>query len=113
MPTTSLKIQIPENLNEWHLVGDRYLIQLGDLNDTITPSGFLVPDVGELKRGYAAGEVVLVGNGHKIEREETVTMHFKVGDIIIFERLSGKEIMLGGRRHRLVAQVDCLAKIAP
>lgn len=97
--------QKPEDIM---LIGDRYLVQ--DLEvENVTDSGLVVLD-GPLSRAWQPGLVVKVGNGHRLERNEKMPMFFKTGDVICFERLSGREVKLAGKPYRIVNQTACFWK---
>lgn len=91
--------QTPET---FELIGDRYLIEMLDISD-VTPSGILIPG-DPLSRGWEAARIVAVGNGHRLERDELIPMFFTVGDVVSVERLSGRQINMGGRDVRIVNQ---------
>lgn len=93
--------------------GDRYVVALRDIDDTISAGGFKLvrPEMDDTERGWKAGEVLCVGNGHRLETDVTVPMFFKPGDVLAIERLTGREIRIGAKKYLIVNQVDILGKI--
>lgn len=97
--------------SKFNLLGDRVMVEVLDVEDVLK-SGFVLPDVGESRRGWMAGKVVRVGDGHRLERDESVPMFVKVGDTCIMERLTGKDFKIGGKDYRILSQVDVLAVVS-
>lgn len=102
----------------WEVLGDRYLVRMMDVAD-IMYGAIAVPDQGEMKRGWAAGRVVAVGGkdmlgerlAHRLERDEWVPMFYGVGDVVVFERLSGKDFHIGMATYRMISQINVLARV--
>ena len=53
-------------------------------------------------------EVVAVGPGGLVDGKE-VTMHVKVGDVVIFSKYAGNEVKLDDEEYIIVKQSDILA----
>lgn len=87
------------------LIGDRYLIEKLDV-ESVTESGIMLMD-GVLTRAVEYGRVLMVGNGDRLDSDVHKTMYFKKGDVIVFERLAGREEMLAGRSYWIVNQSHC------
>ena len=87
------------------LIGDRYLVEILDV-ESVTESGIMLMD-GVLSRAIEYARVLIVGNGDRLDSDVHKTMYFKKGDVIVMERLAGREEMLSGRSYRLVNQSHC------
>lgn len=96
--------------SKFEVFGDRVMVEVLEVEDVLK-SGFVLPDVGESRRGWMAGKVVRVGNGHRLEKDEYVPMFAKEGDVLIMERLTGKDFLISGKTYRILSQIDVLAKI--
>ena len=93
------------------LIGDRYLIQVLDIEDE-TESGILLPS-DELSRAYEVGRVLVVGNGDRLDTETQKEMYWVKGDVIAFERMSGRKIMIAGLLFRIVNQAHTYFRFSP
>ena len=109
MPKTLFKEHV-HDVKNWSILGDRYAIEIYEVAD-LQYGDILIPDQGENRRGWACGEIVGVGNGHRLETDVTVPMFYGVGDVVVFERLTGKDFFIGGKEVRILSQIDVLAKI--
>jgi co-chaperonin GroES (HSP10) len=99
------------DVDHFEVLGDRYLVEMVDVPDRKTVGNIVIPDLGEAQRGWAVGRICKVGNGHRLETDVTVPMFFGEGDMIFFERLTGKDYHLGGSEYRILSQIDVLAKV--
>lgn len=109
-PKKKLKYNDITVSKNFHILGDRYAVEIMDVDDLLI-GDILVPSQGEVERKWAVGEIVGVGNGHRLETDVTVPMFYQVGDIIIFERLTGKDFFFGHGEYRIMSQIDVLARI--
>lgn len=71
-----------------------------------TKSGIVLP--GQSKEKPQQAEVVAVGPGGLVDGKE-VTMHVKVGDVVIFSKYAGNEVKLDDEEYIIVKQSDILA----
>jgi co-chaperonin GroES (HSP10) len=92
--------------------GDRYIVELLDIDDSvfIGESRLFTPGLSETERGWKAARVIAVGNGHRLESDATVPMFYKPGDVLLIERLTGRELTLRGKKYLILNQVDVLAR---
>jgi co-chaperonin GroES (HSP10) len=166
----NLNAQDPRNIAP---NGDRYLVELLEIEENVTvmgndgpikiiiaqehaptkrPDGKVDPGVeAELLRGWRAGLILRVGNGHRLEVSDPyvvmpgvstdkeledyktgkvppprgaqviteshtlfqpqakVQMFYAPGDVVLIERLTGREVTLQGKRYAIVNQQDVLA----
>ena len=71
-----------------------------------TKSGIILTSQTQEKPQQA--EVVAVGPGGLVDGKE-VTMHVKVGDVVIFSKYAGNEVKLDDEEYIIVKQSDRLA----
>ena len=71
-----------------------------------TKSGIILTSQTQEKPQQA--EVVAVGPGGLVDGKE-VTMHVKVGDVVIFSKYAGNEVKLADEEYIIVKQSDILA----
>ena len=71
-----------------------------------TESGIILTSQTQEKPQQA--EVVAVGPGGLVDGKE-VTMHVKVGDVVIFSKYAGNEVKLDDEEYIIVKQSDILA----
>lgn len=71
-----------------------------------TKSGIILTSQTQEKPQQA--EVVAVGPGGLVDGKE-VTMHVKVGDVVIFSKYAGNEVKLDDEEYIIVKQSDVLA----
>lgn len=98
------------------LNGDRVLVKVDDIDNIVPVGDFFLElpqgSVDEKSLGFVVGRVVAMGDGHRLERDETVRMFAKIGDRVICERYAGREVKLAdGDRYRIYNQVDVLGVV--
>ena len=71
-----------------------------------TKSGIILTSQTQEKPQQA--EVVAVGPGGLVDGKE-VTMHVKVGDVVIFSKYAGNEVKLDDEEYIIVKQSDIFA----
>lgn len=91
----------PENIVKFH--GARYLVE------EVTISQFsgnirIIYDNPEMAQYWAAGYIRKVGDGQ--EGDEYHHMTFSLGELIFFERLTGREMQLSGKKYRVIPQTS-------
>jgi co-chaperonin GroES (HSP10) len=64
----------------------------------------------EFERGWKLAKIIAMGNGDRMEIDYRYPMedHFKVGDVVYVERLTGRQIKLRGKNYWIVNQTDIL-----
>jgi chaperonin GroES len=70
--------------------------------ETTTASGLIIPDSAKEKQ--QKGTVLAVGNGTKDE-----PMTVKVGDIVLYGKYAGTELVLEGTEYLIMRESDILA----
>ncbi|MGH3106419.1 MAG: co-chaperone GroES [Rubrobacteraceae bacterium] len=81
-------------------LGDRALVKLVEREET-TPSGIVLPDTAKEKPQTA--EVVATGDGDEVKVSE--------GDVIVFAKYSGTEIILDGDDYLVLDADDILGVV--
>ena len=71
-----------------------------------TKSGIIL--TSQTQENPQQAEVVAVGPGGLVDGKE-VTMHVKVGDVVIFSKYAGNEVKLDDEEYIIVKQSDILA----
>ena len=85
-------------------LADRVLIR-PTAAEEVTIGGIIIPDTAKEKP--LKGEIIAVGNGTKDEE-----MILKAGDIVLYGKYAGTEIVLEGEKFLIMRQSDVLAVIA-
>ena len=93
------------------LIGDRYLIEVLEIEDETESGIALLSD--ELSRAYEIGKVIVVGNGDRLETDTRKEMYWAKGDVIAFERLGGRKILISGKQYRIVSQTHTYFRFSP
>lgn len=89
---------------------DRILVKRLDPEST-TKGGLIIPDRG--KETPVQGTVVAVGSG-RIESDGTTTpVGVKVGDLVVFPKFTGNEIVLDDVKHLVLSEEDVLGIVDP
>ena len=86
-------------------LADRVVLKQVEAEET-TKSGIILTSKSQEKPQQA--EVVAVGPGGLVDGKE-VTMHVKVGDVVIFSKYAGNEVKLDDEEYIIVKQSDILA----
>jgi co-chaperonin GroES (HSP10) len=95
---------------DFEIAGNRYLIEPYDVAQ-VGAGGIILPQDDSNTRFWNAGRVVAVGDGDNREGKEVVAMKYKVGDYLTWERLSGREYYIAGKRYHIVYAPNILAKL--
>ena len=82
-------------------LADRVLIEPKEA-ETKTASGIFIPDTAKEKPQQ--GTVIAVGPGKKDE-----PMEVKVGDVVLFGKYAGTEVVVEEKKYLIVKQSDILA----
>ena len=87
-------------------LADRVLIQILEAEEK-TKGGIIIPDAA--KEEKAEGKVVAVGSGKVLESGKVQPVEVKKDDRVIFGKYSGDEILIDGKKHKILDQKDILA----
>ncbi len=87
---------------------DRVLVRRID-EDEKTAGGIIIPDTAKEKP--QEGEVVAVGSGAKAEDGTVTPLDVAAGDLILFGKWSGTEVMVNGEELLIMKESDILGII--
>ncbi len=85
-------------------LGDRVLVKPQPAEEK-TASGLYIPDTAKEKP--QRGTVIAVGPG-RIEDGKHIEMSVKEGDVVIFGKYAGSEIVLDGEEYLIMRESDIL-----
>ncbi|MDR0790497.1 MAG: co-chaperone GroES [Bacteroidales bacterium] len=84
-------------------LADRVLVKPAEVEQK-TAAGIIIPDTAKEKP--MKGEVIAVGSGKKDE-----PMTVKVGDVVLYGKYSGTEIMIDATEYLIMRESDIYAVI--
>ena len=87
---------------------DRVVVKPLEL-DTKTAGGIIIPDSAQEKP--MQGKVVGVGPGNRGDDGELQAMDVKVGDVVLYGKLSGTEIKIAGDDVLIMRESDIMGVI--
>ena len=87
-------------------LGDRVLVEVLEAEEK-TKGGIILPDTA--KEEKTEGKVVSVGAGKVLESGKVQPLEVKSGDKIIFGKYSGDEILIDGRKHKVLKESEVIA----
>jgi chaperonin GroES len=87
---------------------DRIVVRPSESEET-TASGLVIPDTAKEKP--QRGEVLAAGPGRRSEQTgEIIPLDVKVGDIVVYSKYGGTEIIVDGEDLLILTSRDVLAK---
>jgi chaperonin GroES len=87
-------------------LGDKILVEVLEAEEK-TKGGIIVPDTA--KEEKTEGKVISAGPGKWLETGKIQPLEVKAGDRIIFGKYAGDEIIIDGRKHKVLKESDVLA----
>ena len=90
-------------------LGDRIIVKPQDEEESLTPSGLVIPDTAKEKPQL--GEVLAVGPG-EFKDGERIPMDVKVGDVVFYSKYGGTEVKVEGEDFLILSARDVLAVLA-
>jgi chaperonin GroES len=87
-------------------LSDRVLIEVLEAEEK-TKGGIILPDTA--KEEKTEGKVVSVGPGKVLDSGKRQPLDLKAGDRVIFGKYSGDEILIDGKKHKVLSQNEVLA----
>ena len=87
---------------------DRILVERIEA-ETKTAGGIIIPDSAQEKP--MQGKVISVGSGNRDETGKLIPLDVKAGDTILFGKLSGTEVKIGGKDLLIMKESDVLGII--
>ncbi len=88
---------------------DRILVKRIEEQE-VKKGGIIIPDTAKEKP--QEGEVVAVGEGRRLESGERQPMDVKVGDLVLFGKYSGTDVMIDDEEYLILREEDVFAIIA-
>ena len=99
--TTATKVNIKP-------LEDRVVVQANEA-ETTTASGLVIPDTAKEKP--QEGEVISIGPGRIDDNGNRVPLDVKVGDVVVYSKYGGTEIIYGGQDFLVLSSRDLLAVV--
>jgi chaperonin GroES len=87
---------------------DRVVVRRID-EDEKTAGGIIIPDTAKEKP--MQGEIVAIGSGRRDEKGELVPLDVKAGDLVLFGKWSGNEVMIDGEELLIMNESDIMGVI--
>ena len=87
-------------------LGDKLLIEVLESEEKTT-GGIILPDTA--KEEKTEGKVISVGAGKTLESGKIQAPEVKKGDRVIFGKYSGDEIIIEGKKHKILKESEVLA----
>ena len=87
---------------------DRVLVQRV-AEETKTAGGIIIPD--SAKEKPSEGKIVAVGSGERNEAGVLVPLDVKAGDLVLFGKWSGTEVVVDGEELLIMKESDLLGII--
>jgi chaperonin GroES len=88
---------------------DRIVVRPGDAEE-MTVSGLVIPDTAKEKPQQ--GEVLAVGPGRRSDQTgELIPVDVAAGDVVLYSKYGGTEILVDGEDLLVLSSRDVLAKV--
>lgn len=87
-------------------LGDKVLVEILEAEEK-TKGGIILPDTA--KEEKSEGKIVAIGSGKLLESGKVQPLEVKKGDRIIFGKYSGDEVLIDGKKHKILQEKDILA----
>lgn len=87
-------------------VGNRIVAQRLESEETMK-GGLIIPDSAKKKQEMA--KVIAVGEGNVVDKDKTIPIPVKVGEIILMDKYSGQEITIDDEEYIIVKADDIIA----
>ena len=105
---TNKKTSKESNSISFRPLGNRVLVRRLEPEEKLK-GGIILPDTAKKKQEQA--EVIAIGTGKTDKAGKPIPMSVKVGDIILMEKYSGKEITIDDEDYVIVRADDIIAII--
>ena len=87
-------------------LGDKILVELLEAEEK-TKGGIILPDTA--KEEKSEGKVISVGPGKVLESGKVQPLEIKKGDKVIFGKYTGDEIIIDGKKFKILKESEVLA----
>lgn len=96
-------------MKEFKPLGNYVLIEPIEIPDT-TPSGLVLPESSKERPNQ--GEVISVGDGQLSDRGELIPVSVKCGEVVLFQKYSGIEFKLEGKKFLIMRDTELLGTLS-
>ncbi len=87
-------------------LSDKVLVEVLEAEEK-TKGGIILPDTA--KEEKTEGKVISVGSGKVLESGKVQPVEVKKGDRVIFGKYAGDEILIDGKKHKVLKESEILA----
>ncbi len=87
-------------------LGDRILVEMLEAEEK-TKGGIILPDTA--KEEKSEGKVIAAGPGKTLESGKIQPLEVKKGDRVLFGKWGGDDIVIDGKKHKILKESDILA----
>jgi chaperonin GroES len=87
-------------------LGDKILVEILEAEEK-TKGGIFLPDTA--KEEKTEGKVISVGGGKVLDSGKVQSLEVKKGDKVIFGKYSGDDILIDGKKHKIIKESEVLA----
>ena len=87
-------------------LGDKLLVEVLEAEEK-SKGGIILPDTA--KEEKTEGKVIAVGTGKVLESGKVQPLEVKQGDRVIFGKYSGDELVIEGKKHKIIKENEVLA----
>ena len=87
-------------------LGDKVLVEILEAEEK-TKGGIILPDTA--KEEKSEGKVIAVGKGKVSDEGKVTPLEVKKGDKVIFGKYAGDEILIDGKKHKILKESEILA----
>ena len=87
-------------------LGDKVLVEVLEAEGK-TKGGIILPDTA--KEEKTEGKVIAAGLGKTLESGKVQTLEVKKGDRVLFGKYAGDEILVDGKKHKILKENEILA----
>lgn len=87
-------------------LGDKVLVEVLEAEEK-TKGGIILPDTA--KEEKTEGKVIAVGGGKILDSGKAQPLEVKKGDRVIFGKYAGDEILIDGKKHKVLKESEILA----
>ena len=87
-------------------LGDKVLVEVLEAEEK-TKGGIILPDTA--KEEKTEGKIIAVGGGKLLESGKIQPLEVKKGDRVIFGKYAGDEILIDGKKHKVLKESEILA----
>ena len=89
-------------------LGDKVVVAIVEAEEK-TKGGIILPDTAKEER--AEGKIVAVGKGKMKDDGTIIPLEVKIGDIVLFGKYAGDEILVDSKKHKIIRESEILAVV--